>query len=108
IKAEHGLDYAVSALISPLQEVMSSPVKASLTVLLAAVMLLVLMVCVNLANLLLARASARAREYSLRIALGAGRGRLAVSALVETLLLAGAGGVLGVIAARAALAAFAR
>jgi len=108
IADEHGLGAGISAQLRPLQEVMSSPVKASLTVLLAAVMLLVLMVCVNLANLLLARASSRAREYSLRIALGAGRGRLAVSALVETLLLAGAGGVLGVLAARAALAAFAR
>jgi putative ABC transport system permease protein len=108
IAAEHGLGYALSAQLLPLQEVITSPVKTSLMVLLAAVMLLVLMVCVNLANLLLARASARAREYSLRIALGAGRGRLVVSALVETLLLAGAGGVLGVIVARAALAVFAR
>jgi len=108
IVAEHGLDHGIRAQVRPLQDVMSSPVKASLTVLLAAVMLLVLMVCVNLANLLLARASARAREYSLRIALGAGRGRLVLSALVETLLLAGAGGVLGVIAARAALAVFVR
>ncbi|MGP8245881.1 MAG: ADOP family duplicated permease [Bryobacteraceae bacterium] len=108
IAAEHGLGYALSAQLRPLQEVIAAPVKASLTVLLAAVMLLVLMVCVNLANLVLARASSRAREYSLRIALGAGRARLVVSALVETLLLAGAGGLLGVMAARAALEAFAR
>jgi len=108
IATEHGLDYPFSAQLLPLQEVIASPVKTGLTVLLAAVMLLVLMVCVNLANLLLARASARAREYSLRIALGAGQGRLMFSALAETLLLAGAGGILGVIAARAALAAFAR
>ena len=108
IAAEHGLGYAPSAQLRLLQEVITSPVKTSLTVLLAAVMLLVLMVCVNLANLLLARSSARAREYCLRIALGAGRGRLMFSALAETLLLAGTGGILGVIAARAALAAFAR
>ncbi len=75
-------------------------------VLLSAVLLLVLIVCVNLANLLLARSSARAREYSLRVALGAARGRLLVSALVETLLLSCAGGALGVAAAWAALGAF--
>ncbi|MGA1998222.1 MAG: ABC transporter permease [Bryobacteraceae bacterium] len=50
IAAEHGLGYALSAQLLPLQEVITSPVKTSLTVLLAAVMLLVLMVCVNLAR----------------------------------------------------------
>jgi predicted permease len=92
----------------PLQDVIASPVRASLAVLLAAVMVLVLIVCVNLANLLLARGSARAREYSLRIALGAARGRLIVSALVETLLLSLIGGALGVAGAWAAVNAFAR
>ena len=67
---------------------MSSPVRTSLAVLLAAVLLLVLIVCGNLANLLLARGNARAREFSLRIALGASRGRLLFAALVETVLLA--------------------
>src|SRR5262249_30803295 len=50
----------------------------------------------------------RAREYALRVAIGAARGRLLISALTETLLLTSTGGVLGVIAARAALAAFVR
>jgi putative ABC transport system permease protein len=106
IAEEHKLSAGLRAEARPLQEVIGSPVRTSLTVLLSAVLLLVLIVCVNLANLLLARSSARAREYSLRVALGAARGRLLVSALVETLLLSCAGGALGIAAAWAALGAF--
>ena len=106
IVAEHKLTANIHVDAKPLQEVISSPVRTSLAVLLAAVLVLVLIVCVNLANLLLARGSARAREYSLRIALGAARSRLLWSALVETLLLADAGGALGVLAARAAVDLF--
>src|SRR5260370_12097059 len=108
IAEEHNQAAGFQVVGKPLQDVISSPVRTGLAVLLAAVLMLVLIVCVNLANLLLARGSARAREVSLRIALGATRGRLLLSALVETLLLAGTGGILGVIAARAALAAFVR
>ncbi len=106
IAAEHKLSSRLRVEGRPLQEVIGSPVRTSLTVLLSAVLLLVLIVCVNLANLLLARSSARAREYSLRVALGAARGRLLISALVETLLLSCAGGALGIAAAWAALGAF--
>lgn len=106
IAKEHHLNSGLHVQVQMLQEAMGAPVRTSLAVLLAAVLLLVLIVCVNLANLLLARGNARAREFSLRIALGASRGRLLVSALVETLLLASAGGVLGLVAARAALNAF--
>jgi predicted permease len=106
IAAEHQLSNGLRVEGRPLQEVIGSPVRTSLTVLLSAVLLLVLIVCVNLANLLLARSSARAREYSLRVALGAARGRLLISALVETLLLSCAGGALGIAAAWAALNAF--
>jgi putative ABC transport system permease protein len=91
-----------------LQDVIASPVRTSLNVLLAAVLALVLIVCVNLANLLLARGSARSREYSLRIALGAARERLMVSALIETMLLSVVGGALGVAGAWIAVSAFAR
>ena len=92
----------------PLQDVIASPVRTALTVLLAAVLVLVLIVCVNLANLLLARGSARAREYSVRLALGASRRKLTVSALIEALVLSFAGGGLGILAAIAAVSAFAR
>ena len=108
IAEEHKLQSSLRVEVQPLQEVIGSPVRASLTVLLSAVLLLVLIVCVNLANLLLARSGARAREYSLRVALGAARGRLVVSALLETLLLSCAGGALGLAAAWAALDAFVR
>jgi putative ABC transport system permease protein len=108
IAEEHKLNAGLHVTVEPLQEVISSPVRTSLTVLLAAVLVLVLIVCVNLANLMLARGSARSREFSLRLALGASRTRLVWSALTETLMLAAAGGVLGVVAAQTALAAFVR
>jgi predicted permease len=104
----HDVAGGLRAATWPLQDVIASPVRASLAVLLAAVLLLVLIVCVNLANLLLARGSARAREFSLRVALGAARGRLMISALVETVLLSLAGGAFGVAGAWLAVSAFAR
>src|SRR5262249_55061261 len=88
IAEEHQLNAGLHVQTRALQEVIGAPARSSLAVLLSAVLLLVLIVCVNLANLLLARGSARAREYSLRIALGASRGRLVRTALAETLLLA--------------------
>jgi putative ABC transport system permease protein len=108
IAAEHKLGYRLNAQVKPLNEVIGSPVRASLLMLLAAVLVLVLIVCVNLANLLLARGSARAREFSMRIALGATRSRLLGSALVETLLLSAIGGGLGILAAHAALSLLVR
>ena len=79
----------------PLQDRISGRFRGTLAVLAAAVGLLMLLVSANISNLLLARASARHKEMALRMALGAGRGRLVRQLLVESLALSCSGAALG-------------
>ena len=92
----------VSAMVLPLWQSHFSTQSVLLTpivVLMAVSGLVLLIVCANLANLLLARATGRQKEFSIRLALGAAPGRLAGQILTETLLLAGAGAVCGLMLA---------
>ncbi|HTH01208.1 MAG TPA: ABC transporter permease [Vicinamibacterales bacterium] len=85
--------------VEALDGVIFGPVRPALFVLLTAVALVLIVACVNVANLLLARASARAHEAALRSALGASRSRLIRQAFAEAILLSTAAAVTGVILA---------
>ena len=96
IKASHPDNpFDFSPTLTGLKEQVSGKLRRSVIVLWSAVGLVLLIVCVNLSSLLVARAAGRSKEFAMRAALGAGRGRLMRQLLTESLVLACVGGVLG-------------
>jgi putative ABC transport system permease protein len=94
VSADH-VKPARSAVVTPLREELAGKMQTSLIVLLGASAAVLLIACVNLANLLLSRGAVRRREVAVRAALGAGRGRLIAQFLIESLVLAGLGAIAG-------------
>ena len=100
LAATYTFNKNTSVTVTPLREVLTGQVRTSVLVLFAGVGVLLAIACFNVANMLLARSASRQREIAIRASLGAGRWAIARSVLVESLLLAGAGGALGLALAR--------
>jgi predicted permease len=92
-------DYKDAVVPVPLKAYVAGSLRRSLVVLWSAVGMILLIACVNLSNLMLARAASRNKEFAMRSALGASRGRIVRQLLTESLVLAGAGSVFGLILA---------
>ena len=105
LKEQYGRDIDLTDIaVLQLHDELASPVRPALIVLFGAVGFLLLVACMNVANLLLAQGAARQKELAIRIAIGASRSQLITQFVFETLLLSGIGGVLGFVLARTSLA----
>src|SRR6476660_4545549 len=107
LRAEYSTNYPAgsdwSIEVEPLQESLVGNVRPMLLVLMGAVVLIILLASVNVANLLLARASGRQREMAVRLAMGASRARMIRQMLTESMILSLVSGLAGVLTAMAAL-----
>ena len=108
ITAEHPERNSFGGFVKPLTDHVSGRVRLAVWVLAGAVAMVMLIVCANLSNLLLARAASRQRELAIRSALGAGRARLVAQMLTESVVLSCAGAVIGLVLAYAGTAALTR
>ena len=91
--------WTTGAFVRPLREHLVGPVRSMLLIVMGAAVFVLLLACANIANLLIARSTAREREFAVRASLGAGRARLAGQLVVEAYLLALCGAVVGTAAA---------